>query len=328
MRRAVLLSIVLAACSSCSSDHTTGVSDAPVGAVDAPVAPPDTEACGVRADHRGLTHRTITAGGLTRTYLVYLPAGSSPTAAMPLLFVMHGFTMSGQSMFDVTEASKLADAEHVAVAFPDGQGGPNTTGAPWNVGADVCPSYGVQPPNATGDDFAFLDAMKADISQDQCLDRDHVFMTGFSMGGYFAHHANCMRPDIRAAAPASGGTHDLASCGAGPKPIIIFHGAADPLIPPGCDDPNAIPVAGVTPSAKAWAIHNGCSATTTVSTSVQGGTCEAFVGCPANGQVTVCSFTAMGHCWAGGPVTAGVYACPGYAPATELAWQFFKQHAW
>jgi polyhydroxybutyrate depolymerase len=241
---------------------------------------------------------------------------------------MHGYTMSGQAMFDVTDAAKLADTEHFAIAFPDGQGGPDSQGAPWNVGSNVCPSYAGAPPVATGDDNAFIDAMTADIADDQCLDGDHEFMTGFSMGGYMSHHANCMRDDIRAAAPASGGTHDLASCAQGHKPIIIFHGASDPLIPAGCNDPDATLVNGVTPAATAWAIHNGCNSTQTVEMSVHNGTCRAFKDCPADGQVTICTFANMGHCWAGGPSSAGVFACPDYEPATQLAWSFFKQHAW
>src|SRR6185295_16995528 len=100
-----------------------------------------------------------------------------------------------------------------------------------NVGAGVCPSIAGAPPNATGNDFPFMDAMRADVAADQCVDPDHVFVTGFSMGGYFSHHAGCMRDDVRAVAPHSGGTHDLTGCAAPRKPIIMFHGSADPVIP-------------------------------------------------------------------------------------------------
>ena len=320
MSRFVIVA-VLAACGSSSGLPGDGGADARVD------APPDALPCGLRTGQRGLTHRTITAAGLARTYLVYLPPPADPSAAMPLVFVHHGYTMSGQAMYDVTAYAALADSEHIALAFPDGQGGPNAVTAPWNVGANVCPSTAGAPPVATGDDFAFLDAMKADIAEDQCLDRDHVFVTGFSMGGYFAHHVGCMRDDIRAVAPASGGTHDLAACTTGHKPIIMFHGLADPLIPAGCDDPASLPVPGVTPAATAWAAKNGC-ATTATARSVSGGTCYTYDGCPADGQVELCTFTGMGHCWAGGPPSAGVYACPPYADATRLEWEFFKQYAW
>ena len=53
-----------------------------------------------------------------------------------------------------------------------------------------------------------------------------------------------------------------------------------------------------------------------------------YDGCPAGGQVELCTFTAMGHCWAGGAASAGIYSCPAYDDATRLAWQFFKTDAW
>ncbi len=202
--------------------------------------------------------------------------------------------------------------------FPDGQGGPLSNAAPWNVGPGVCSSTAGAPPNATGDDFAMIDAITADLAEDQCLDREHVYVTGFSMGGYFSHHAGCMRPDIKGIAPHSGGAHDLTACPSVKKPVIMFHGTGDTLVPASCSDPRA---------ASAWAQHNGCASTTT-SRAVTGGTCERYDGCPAGGQVEVCTFTAMGHCWAGGALASGVYACPAYESATQLAWQFFKTDAW
>ncbi len=107
----------------------------------------------------------------------------------------------------------------------------------------------------------------------------------------------------------------------------MFHGTSDPIIPIGCTDPAATPVSGVEPAATAWARHNGCDTTTTTS-SIANGTCVAYTGCPADGQVTLCTLDAMGHCWAGGAANTGPYACPEFPTATELTWEFFKQHAW
>ncbi|MDX2090918.1 MAG: PHB depolymerase family esterase [Kofleriaceae bacterium] len=275
----------------------------------------DAPACGIRSDRRGKTTRTIQAGGLERRYHVYLPASASATMPMPLVYVHHGYTMSGDQMFDITRYARLADAEGIAVAFPDGQGG--TLGAPWNVGEGVCGSTAGVVPIAEGDDFAMLDAIRADITEDQCIDSRHVYMTGFSMGGYFSNHAGCMRDDIRAIAPHSGGTHDLAGCASGPKPVIIFHGTADPVIPASCGRS----------AADTWAARNGCAMTKT-ERDVDGGTCYSYDGCPAGGQVDICTFTLMGHCWAGGPLSTGIYSCPLYDDATAIEWQFFKTHAW
>jgi poly(3-hydroxybutyrate) depolymerase len=136
-----------------------------------------------------------------------------------------------------------------------------------------------------------------------------------------------MRPDIRAVAPHSGGTHELSGCINAKRPIIIFHGKSDGLIAPGCDDPGSPPVTGAEPSATAWAAHNGCGTTTTTRT-VQGGTCIHYEGCPVGGQVELCTFDNMAHCWAGGAAGAGVFSCPTYESATRLEWQFWKDYAW
>jgi polyhydroxybutyrate depolymerase len=288
--------------------------------------PDGSPACGNRTGQRGRTDREMTIAGLDRTYIVYLPPNVEPHERIPLVFVHHGYTMSGAVMFDVTGYPALADREHIALAFPDGQGGPNALKPPWNVGSGNCPAGGSTPPNATGDDFAMLDAIKADISADQCIDDAHVYVTGFSMGGYFSHHTGCMRDDIRAVAPHSGGTHAFDSCTTQHKPVIIFHGTSDSIVPNGCDDPSVPSPQGVTPSATQWARKNGCAGTVT-RRSVTGGSCVYYDDCPADGQVALCTFSSMGHCWAGGK-GSNIYACPSFEEATALEWAFFKQYAW
>jgi polyhydroxybutyrate depolymerase len=147
------------------------------------------------------------------------------------------------------------------------------------------------------------------------------------MGGYFSHHAGCMRSDIAGIAPHSGGTHALDDCATDGKPIIIFHGSSDTVIPAGCNDPDATPVANVTPAADAWAQRNGCSLSTT-SRAVTGGTCVRYDNCPPGRQVELCTFPGKGHCWAGGDPSQGIFSCTNTASATTLAWEFFRQYAW
>ena len=269
-----------------------------------------------------------TVSGLARTYNVYLPPNLDPTAPIPLVLVFHGYSMSGAEMAAITGYPALADTEGIAVAFPDGEGGPDSLAAPWNIGPNVCPNSTGITPDAGGDDLGFIDAMEHDIAADQCLDAAHIFVTGFSMGGYFTHHAGCMRPDIRGIAPHSGGTHDLSACASTHKPVIIFHGLADPVVPSGCDDPAATNTPmGFTPSATEWAAKNGCSMQTTTQM-VQGGTCMTYTGCPADGQVELCTFPGMGHCWAGGVPNTGTSSCPPYESATKLEWAFWRKYAW
>jgi polyhydroxybutyrate depolymerase len=294
----------------------------------------------MRTGMRGKSTRTVMVSGASRSYVAYLPPSPSPTTPMPFVYVFHGANQDGSELFDITQYSTLADSEGIAVVFPDGQGTSSATSVtalnPWNVsedGAAVC-GAGDLVNNANAVDFAFMDAIKADIAQDQCLDAKHVFATGFSMGGYFTHHVACDRADIRAAAPHSGGTlASLGSCKTGHVPIIIFHGTADPLIAPGCDDPNSSAQTGFPASATLWAQKNGCKVTyTTMPENGSGGNdgqCYVYDGCPADGQVELCTFTNMSHAWAGSTTCPScIGSGTGYVSATQLEWSFFKKYAW
>jgi polyhydroxybutyrate depolymerase len=307
-------------------------------ATDAPSS--DSGGCGTRGGMRGQSTRTLMVGSATRTYVAYLPQSASPGTPLPFVYVFHGANQTGSDLFQMTQYSALADSEGIAVVFPDGQGVSSVTGTtaldPWNVsdnGALVC-GAGAFANNPDAVDFAFMDAIAADVAQDQCLDTAHTFVTGFSMGGYFTHHVACDRANIKAAAPHSGGTiASLGDCTSGHVPIIIFHGTADPLIAAGCDDPNSSAQNGFPPSATLWAQKNGCQTTyTTMANSGSGGgdgQCYLYDGCPAGGQVELCTFTGMGHAWAG---AADCPSCIGsgatYASATQLEWSFFKTYAW
>jgi polyhydroxybutyrate depolymerase len=286
---------------------------------------------------RGNTTRTVKSGGASRSYVAYLPTSLNPMKPAPLVYVFHGATMTGGDMYAGTGYPALADTEGIAVVFPDGQGVSSAAHTsvlnPWNVsdgGTPVC-GTGNLVNNANAVDLQFMNDIKADVLQDQCIDEGHVFATGFSMGGYFSHHVACDRPDIKGVGPHSGGTiASLSGCATTHKPIIMLHGTGDTLIAPGCDDPASPAQAGFTPAATLWAQKNGCKSTYTMmaenGSGGGNGQCYLYDGCPPDGQVELCTFTGMGHCWAGG--TTGAYSCPTYASATALEWAFWKKYAW
>jgi polyhydroxybutyrate depolymerase len=208
-------------------------------------------------------------------------------------------------MADVTQLPALADKEGFVAVFPEGANGTwNTGGAACGLGAFV---------SNTNDDVAFTQHILDEVEKLQAIDRKHVFMSGFSMGGYGTNNLMCERPDLfRAGAAASGG-RTPAPC-QGPAPIMLFHGTSDGTIAYDC---------GVQARA-AWALNNGCS-TEVDKVQVKGGTCEWSRGCPANGQVVLCSFQGMGHGWAGS-VDPFALGGPQFESATALMWGFFKKY--
>lgn len=343
----------LAACSSGDDDDDAAAAGGAAGTAGGPVAgsaggaagsaigpvvgnagsagsPPAAPACsGKPGARRGQSAQMLMAAGLQRSFIHYAPAGLDPNVPAPVVIVAHGYMMSAQMMFEITRYAELAEREKFVVLFPDGQ--PGAPG-PWNVGMPTCSSTLGILPLAQGDDQAFLDAMLAFAEADQCLDRSHVFMTGFSMGGYFSNATGCARPEIRAIAPHSGGSHDLSMCASQRKPALIMHFAGDALIPAMCGEE----------ARTRWVMRNGCSMDAPEVRAVKGGSCEYYKGCPSDGQVAYCRFDIpasgmrdepfAGHAWSGGSDegTAGgsMYAIPETESASELGWAFFKQYAW
>jgi polyhydroxybutyrate depolymerase len=260
--------------------------------------------------HRGKVQASVNVGGAMRTFIYYAPQGLDANKAVPLIISPHGFTMSGEAMYTMTGFKELADREGLVAIFPDGN-----AGSPWNVGQNVS-GLGIAVANSSSDDQGFVDAMIEYAKADQCIDTKHMFLSGFSMGGYFSNEVGCLRDDIAGVGPHSGGSHDLAQCKGSIKPVIIFHGIADWLI---FYNDNA-PI-----TRDRWVQRNGCSAEFE-SRNVKGGACDYHKNCPKHAQVVLCHFDALGHAWAGG--ISGSFADPSMESASELAWKFWKEYAW
>jgi polyhydroxybutyrate depolymerase len=274
--------------------------------------------CDERAGElRGKTVQSVQIAGKTRSFVLYAPESLDPTKPAPVVVLAHGYLQKAEQMVVNTNYTALADREGFVAIFPEGEPGNN---GPWNVGSGACASSFGFVPASKNDDQAFLDALLEFVEDDQCLDRDHVFATGFSMGGYFANETGCVRDEVRAIAAHSAGSHVLTACPVERKPVLLLHGTGDQLIPLACGE-----------EARArWAEHNGCSTEVDVET-VMGGTCEYSKDCPEDAQVALCKFEGMNHGWAGGPdVQVSLYPGPyeTFESASELSWSFFKEHAW
>jgi polyhydroxybutyrate depolymerase len=236
-----------------------------------------------------------------RDYIVHIPANVYPDTAVPVVFAVHGAGGTGMDMQAGSQFDVLADQDGFVTVYPNG----GTGSGPWNVGRNACPPGGLI--STTSDDFAYFEHMLADVEQDQCINRQQVFVFGFSMGGYFSHHIGCQRGGdlVRAVAPHSGGTY-AGDCPGAPVPIMMLHGDSDSLIPLSCDQT----------ARDRWVERNGC-AKDFDTVDITGGHCEWSRGCPANGQVVLCIFNGLDHQWAYPPM---------YDHSSLLIWSFFRSY--
>ena len=176
----------------------------------------------------------LQVGGVTRNMIVYAP--TSLPQNRPLVISMHGLNQDAAFQQSQTKWEQVADTAKFVVVFPNG------INKQWNL-------------SGTSDiDFilAIIDNMVSRFG----IDRNRVYLSGFSMGGMMTYYAATKIADkIAAFAPISGyllgGPNTNSSR---PIPIIHTHGTAD----------DVVSYSGVSTCMNAWRTRNGCPATAQV----------------------------------------------------------------
>jgi polyhydroxybutyrate depolymerase len=167
---------------------------------------------------------TLNVGGLKRQALVYAPAPPTPSNGSPLVFVFHGH---GGSMQNIARTMNIQSIwPEAIVVYPQGVPTPTKVDPAgkkdgWQRGAS----------EQGGRDLRFFDAMLDTVAKKYAVDRQRIYVTGFSNGGVFAYVLWEARPKVFAAvAPCAGlplpGTHMKV-----PKPAFIVAGEADAIVP-------------------------------------------------------------------------------------------------
>jgi len=165
---------------------------------------------------------SIEVDGVTRTYLLHVPAGYSPGEAWPLVFVFHGGFGNAEDTQAMTGFSNLADEAGFLVVYP------NALHDHWNDGRSTDPLY-------TGtDDIGFVGALIDSLSTVYSIDPHRIFAAGISNGGIFSYRVACeLSDEIAAIAPVAGSmAENLVGVCAPEQPISIIHihGLADQLV--------------------------------------------------------------------------------------------------
>jgi predicted peptidase len=147
-------------------------------------------------------------------YLLYLPPGyDKEEKAWPLVLFLHGAGESGQDLnkVKVHGPPKLVEA---GKEFP-------------------CIIVSPQAPRM-GWDVATLNAMLDDVVANHKVDKDRIYVTGLSMGGFGTWALAAAHPDRFAAlVPICGGGNPADAKKLKNIPIWVFHGAKDNVVPPG-----------------------------------------------------------------------------------------------
>jgi polyhydroxybutyrate depolymerase len=260
----------------------------------------------------GVFGEWVASGGVRRTYVVHVPAGADRTRPLPLIVAFHGG--GGDPAFgDRSGLHDAAQRRSFIVVSPHG------TSGDWALGCNC-----TQPDRQGIDDLRFFDTLVAHIAANVAVDRNRVYVTGFSNGATFSYRVACERgASVAAVAAVAASPFNESTCRPGhPMPALAFHGSSDPILG----------FQGGFFGAQGWARLNGCGTTpaeTLLPDRADDGSRVrryAFSGCAAGGEVLFYSLEGAGHTWPGSPVEFGNGSQSRDIDASEEIVAFFARH--
>lgn len=258
--------------------------------------------------------------GISRRYLLYIPADYDGMEEWPLVINLHGLGNNRLQQQFLSGMNDVADTAHFLVAYPEGTLAiqPNGRLAPaWNPG--------LLPERA--DDVDFIEHLIDTLDQNWAIDENRIYATGMSQGGVMSYLLACNIPDRLAAIASVAGVSVLNidwTCTADrPMPVLHIHGTAD-LVSPYNGGIGVLGPDFLFPTVRQqlgyWLDSNECSADSTVmmlpdQDMTDGSTvelrqfqnCMTYVG--ADGEESVADiwlYTILGggHTWPGAPAEA------------------------
>lgn len=275
--------------------------------------------------------RSLTVGGLTRTYLVHVPPSYSGTKPYPVVLVYHGGGSNARPMVRFCGLNEKADRAGFLAVYPNGTGRLEQA-LTWNAGN--CCGYAML--NRV-DDVGFTRALLDDLAKVVKVDAKRVYATGMSNGAIMAYRLAAELSDrIAAVAPVSGPIGAEKCEPKRPVSVIHFHGTADEFAP--FRGGRGRGVSGtdffsVEQSVRTWVKADGCReepTTENLPDTAKDGTKvvrKTYGGGRDGAEVVLVVIEGGGHTWPGRqPLAQFLGQSTRNVSANDLMWDFFQKH--
>jgi polyhydroxybutyrate depolymerase len=284
--------------------------------------------------------RTLTVGGLKRTYLVHVPNSYDGNKPYPIVLGFHGGGSDAKQLVFYSGLNETADKENFIAVYPNGTG-ETIQGYgifSWNGGSRQ--PGGTDLNLAKVDDVEFTKALLNDLATGVRMDEKRIYATGLSAGGIMVYRlASELSDRIAAIAPIAGplGTEKINP--QRPVSVIHFHGTKDEAVPfaggKGKLDQSGTNFYSVEYSIQSWVKANGCKTQPIVEAlpdKANDGTKvirKTYGGGKENSQVVLIEIEGGGHTWPGRETLPG-FEILGQSTqdisANDLMWKFFQKH--
>ena len=267
------------------------------------------------------TNASIQFDGTTRNYIYYIPTSYTQGQSLPLLFVLHGASQTGQRIMDVSAFNDIAESEGFIAIYPDGI---NTL---WNAGFDV-------PGASTADDVGLIVELVNQFHAQYSIDLSRVYSCGLSNGGYLSHRLACEAPICFAGiASVAGSIAESIYDNCNPPnnlAVMQIHGTADLVV----SYAGGLAGKSVDDIIDLWVGENSCSSPPTVislpnTDPLDLSTVEKSVynQCDDNTNVVLLKVNGGGHQWPGtSDLFGGVGTLNKDINASQEIWNFLKNY--
>lgn len=291
------------------------------------------------SDSLKMESRTLSHGGLKRTYTLYLPHSYDGKTELPLLILLHGGGGTGRRLMNFTGFDKIAKESGLIVVCPDG------VERHWNDGRQ---DTGHRAQDQKIDDVGYIRQLLDTLSNELKIDKTRVYVSGISNGAMMTYRLGLELSDrIAAIGTVVGALPEPFSkleWKGRPVPAIIINGTKDPLVPFEGGEVHFYrktmgKVISVPDTVAFWVKHNQCNIEPHFSDLQLNGLKSGltvrktvYANCCDGADVEFYAVEGGGHTWPRDsllsqylPVAVIGKACRDM-DSTELIWDFFKRH--
>ena len=176
----------------------------------------------------GTFQQSIEHDGEQRSYILFVPEAAAGIDPIPVVLNFHGFTGTAESQMNYADFRPLAETHGFILVYPEGTllNGRDTH---WNVGGWTRGS--------SADDIGFVLRLIDRLDGEYGIDRDRIYATGHSNGGYMSILLACTHSEAFAAVASMAGSMTpemMRGCDpTRPVPLLQIHGTADDVVPYG-----------------------------------------------------------------------------------------------
>jgi len=273
--------------------------------------------------------------GRTRYYDIFIPSSYVQSSSVPLVLVFHFGGGNGEIIANVTEMNQKAEEEGFITVYPYGTGRFDKRLLTWNAGYGVGYAY-----EHNIDDVGFITNLIDHLQNQYRIDENRIYATGFCFGASLTYRLGAELSDVFAAiAPVAGsigGKHTedtplwIIPTPKNPLPVLTFHGKQDAAVPydGGVTQGNGTySILSVNESIGFWVDHNNCSKNPMINTSETGNVIvHTYENNETNADVVLYAIKNGGHAWPGGNEFFGGDDPTTEISATDVIWDFFKDH--